>query len=205
MPTNLTRTRTAVLAVSAALTLGLSACGSSDPSNLLPPPAAGSSATEAVSAQHNDADITFIRDMSPHHVGALAMAQLAPTRAGNADVKALAARIVNAQDPELKRMQEMATAWGVQLQVAGAGAGHSMSGGTSMGMGGDEATLMPLNGAAFDRAFLDLMTAHHQSALPMAQAQLDNGQNPQAKELAAAIITAQTAEIAEMKQLLTQL
>ena len=198
----ITRTRTSILAVSAALTLGLAACSSNDPSTVSAPPAAGSSATEAVSAQHNDADITFIRDMTPHHVGALAMAQLAPTRAENADVKALAARIVAEQDPELNRMKEMATAWDVTLDAAGS---MSMAPGSSMNMGGDEATLMPLKGAAFDRKFLELMTAHHQGALPMAQAQLDKGENPQATVLAQAIIKAQTAEIAEMKELLTQL
>ena len=198
----ITRTRTSVLAVSVALTLGLAACSSNDPSTVsAPPPAAGSSATEAVSAKHNDADVTFIKDMSPHHVGALAMAQLAPTRAENANVKALAARIVGEQDPELNRMKQMATAWGVTLDAAG----HSMGGGSSMSMGGDAATLMPLKGAAFDKAFLELMTAHHQGALPMAQAQLDKGENPQAKVLAQEIIKAQTAEIAEMKQLLAQL
>ncbi|MBC7374405.1 MAG: DUF305 domain-containing protein, partial [Frankiales bacterium] len=103
--------------------------------------------------------------------------------------------------PELNRMKQMATAWGVTLDAAG----HSMGGGSSMSMGGGEATLMPLKGAAFDKAFLELMTAHHQRALPMAQAQLDKGENPQAKVLAQAIIKAQTAEIAEMKQLLAQL
>ena len=201
----ITRTRTSVVAVTAVLALGLSACGSSsDPSTVSAGPAAGSS-TEAVSTQHNDADVTFIQDMTPHHVGALAMAQLAATRAENADVKALAERIVAEQDPELKRMQEMATAWGVQLDAAGAG--HSMGGGATMsrGMGGDQATLMPLKGVAFDRAFLTLMTAHHEGALPMAQAQLDDGQNPQASVLAQAIIKAQTGEIAVMRGLLAQL
>lgn len=199
----ITRTRTSVIAVSAALTLGLAACSSNDPSTVsVPQSAASASATEAVVAQHNDADVTFIKDMTPHHVSALAMAQLAPTRAENAEVKALAARIVSEQDPELNRMKEMATAWGVSLDAP---APMSSGSGMSMDMGGDEATLTPLKGAAFDKAFLELMTAHHQGALPMAQAQLDGGENPQAKVLAEAIIKAQTAEIAEMKQLLAQL
>ncbi len=197
----ITRTRTSVLALSAALTLGLAACSSNDPSTVsAPPAAAGASATEAVSAEHNDADITFIQDMTPHHVGALAMAQLAPTRAENADVKALAERIVAAQDPELNRMEEMATAWGVTLDTT-----MSMGAGMAMDMGNDEAVLKPLSGAAFDKAFLTSMTAHHQGALPMAQAQLDKGENPQAKVLAQDIISAQTAEIAEMQKLLTEL
>lgn len=199
------RTRSAVFALSAVLTLTLSACGADD-STVTPPTGAGASSTgtdSAVSAQHNDADIAFIQDMTPHHDGALAMAELAPTRAQNADVKQLAERIVAAQGPELELMQEMAAAWDVELTAGGPG--HSMSGGTSMDMGGDTDTLESLSGAEFDRAFLEMMTVHHEGALTMAQTELDDGENPQAQTLAKDIIDSQTAEIAEMKQLLTQL
>lgn len=198
MRTQLNRTRTAVLAVSAALALGLSACGSNDPSTVTGSPG-GSAATERVSAEHNDADVAFINDMTPHHSGALAMAELAPTRASSDEVKDLAADIAAEQGPELKRMQEMATAWGVELKSGG------MEMGGGMAMGGDAATLEPLKGAEFDKTFLELMTAHHESALTMSQAQLDDGQNRQASALAEAIIKSQTKEIAEMKKLLEAL
>lgn len=196
MRKNLISTRTAVLAAVVALTLGLSACGSNDPSTVTRPGTGSSTAGEEVSAEHNDADITFINDMSPHHKAALAMAELADDRAENDDVKALAARIVDAQDPELERMKEMAKAWDVELAA---------DGGTGMKMDADAAMLEPLSGAEFDRTFLELMTAHHQGALPMAQAELDGGKNPQAKQLAQEILDTQTAEIEEMTTLVSQL
>lgn len=192
------RSRTLTLALTGTLSLGLAACGSNDPSTVAAPPPAAAGATDAVSAVHNDADVTFISEMTPHHVGALAMAQLAPTRAQDAEVKALAARIVAAQDPELNRMQQMADAWGVTLDRSGA----SMSG---MDMGDESTALEPLSGTAFDKAFLTAMIAHHQGALPMAQADVDKGSSPQALELARTIFTAQTAEIAEMQGLLARL
>lgn len=193
-------TRSAALVLSVALALTLSACDGDD-STVTPPTGAGGAGTGtvgAVSAQHNDADITFIQDMTPHHKGALAMAELAPTRAQNADVKQLAERIVAAQGPELKLMQEMAEAWDVELAAGGA-----MSG--DMEMGGDTDMLESLSGAEFDRAFLEMMTVHHEGALTMAQTELDKGENSQAKALAREIIESQTAEIEEMKQLLSQL
>lgn len=193
-------TRPAVLAVVAVLTLGLAACGGGDDSTVSRTVAGGG--TSAISEQHNDVDVTFIQDMHPHHTGALAMAELAPDRAGSPQVKQLAAGIAAAQGPELDRMADMAKAWDVELADGG---GHGGSHGGGMDMGDDAATLEPLTGAAFDRQFLTLMTAHHSGALPMARAELDGGANPQAKALAQSILTTQTAEIADMKGLMAQL
>ena len=49
--------------------------------------------------EHNQADIAFAQGMIPHHQQAVEMADLAETRAG-AGVKALAAKIKQAQAPE---------------------------------------------------------------------------------------------------------
>lgn len=187
--------RCAVLAVTAALAVTLTACGGgADSTSTTNPAAAG-----AVDKQHNDADIAFVKDMTPHHESAVAMSELAPDRSDNPAVTALAARIADAQEPEIAEMRRMAKAWGVDL-----GAGHSGGSHAGMDMTG-ATTLEPLKGVAFDRAFLAEMIVHHESALPMSQAELDKGANPQAKALAQRIAATQAAEIAEMKQLLTTL
>ena len=124
------------------------------------------------------------------------MSELVADRSDNPQVEALATRIIAAQGPELDRMEQMAKAWDVELNAGG----QSMD-----SMAGGAAKLEPLKGTEFDRAFLTEMTAHHSAALPMAQAEVDNGENPQGKALATEIIEVQTTEIAEMKQLLTQL
>ncbi len=190
-----TRSRAAAVAATAVLALSLSACGGgADSAGSASKPAAAG----AVDKQHNAADIAFVKDMTPHHESAVAMSELAPDRSDNPAVTALAARIADAQEPEIAQMRSMAKAWGVDL-----GAGHS--GGSHVGMDMTGATtLEPLKGPAFDRAFLTEMIAHHESALPMSQAELDKGSNPQAKALAQRIAETQTAEIAEMKQLLTK-
>ncbi len=52
----------------------------------------------------------------------------------------------------------------------------------------------------FDLRFLDGMILHHQGAVTMAEAVLQNSSRSELKQLAEAIITAQKAEIAQMQQ-----
>ncbi len=170
-----------------------------------PEPAAVASASSAVSAEHNDADIMFAQQMIVHHQGAVAMAMLAQDRAGDPAVRDLASRVQAAQTPEIALMTGWLQAWGAPETMApgesvGGDGGHDMG---SMGMGEDDmATLEGASGAEFDKLFLEQMTVHHQGAVDMAESQQSDGSNPQAIELAGAIVTSQTAEIAEMDRLL---
>ncbi len=128
------------------------------------------------------------------------MTDLAADRAENPKVKDLANRIAEAQDPEIALMKKMADTWGVEVSTD---MPMDMSG---MGMGmGDMKELESLSGPAFDRAFLEMMIPHHEAALPSSRTEIEQGANPQAKELAEKIIASQTAEIEEMQQLLTEL
>lgn len=202
-----TRRPVAALAAGGALALVLTACGSSnDSSTAAPSPSTsttGSSTGQGVDAMHNDADVTFINDMAPHHSGAIVMAQLAAGQAGSAQVKDLANRISAAQGPEIEKMKAMAAAWKVTLNTdAGPMTGMGSMGG-GMSSGDDVDALTPLTAAAFDKMFLTRMTAHHSSAVQMAQTEIAQGSNPQAKELATSIVAAQQKEIAEMAGLLT--
>lgn len=192
------RTRTLSLAVPfVGLALALSACGSSTQTAS---PAAQAS-VQGVSTEHNDVDAAFIRDMTPHHNGALAMAELAPTRASSPQVKAIAARILGEQQPEIARMMSMSQAWKVDL-AGGASKGSPMGG--AMGMDDDAKVLEGLTGPAFDKEFLTRMIAHHTSAVQMAGVELGGGKNPQAKQLGEQITAAQKAEITEMQALLAK-
>lgn len=199
-------TRGAVLALSAGLALTLSACGSNDSTVSAPPGADSASDSGGVSPVKNQTDIAFIQGMTPHHQGAIVMTDLAVDRAENPKVKALAERISTAQQPEIKLMKEMAETWNVELSdgasmTAGGGA---MTGGGPMTMM-DMSSLESKSGPAFDKAFLEQMIPHHENALPSSRTEIEQGANPDAKALAQNIIDSQTAEIAEMKQLLTEL
>jgi uncharacterized protein (DUF305 family) len=56
------------------------------------------------------------------------------------------------------------------------------------------------NREPFDKAFIDAMIPHHQSAIEMSRVALENSDNPRIKELAENIISAQQEEIEQMKQ-----
>lgn len=59
-------------------------------------------------------------------------------------------------------------------------------------------------GVEFDRLFLQMMIMHHEGAVTMARAELANGHNVAAEQLAQQVIDAQQAEIQKMKALLPQ-
>jgi len=128
------------------------------------------------------------------------MADLAPTRAASAEVKALAAQIKAAQQPEIDKMTGWLTSWGKPVVPAGGhGSGHSMPGMMSTE---DMDKLKAAKGAAFDRQFAQMMIEHHKGAIEMAKEVATKGSNPDVEKLAAEIEKVQQAEIAAMQKML---
>ncbi|WP_020579250.1 DUF305 domain-containing protein [Actinopolymorpha alba] len=62
--------------------------------------------------------------------------------------------------------------------------------------------MVQASGAAFDRAYLQLMIRHHEGAIEMAKVEQRKGKYLPAKMLAASIATSQSAEITEMRRIL---
>ena len=165
------------------------------------------------SADHNDADVVFAQMMIPHHAQAVEMSDIILSKPDvPADVAALAATIKAAQVPEIETMTGWLDAWNQPTEPADGHSGHGKDGhGTDgHGMSGmvDEEGLDQLKaapGVEASRLFLEQMIGHHEGAVDMAKQELSAGKHAGAIQLARDIITAQEAEIAEMKQLLTTL
>lgn len=186
----------------AVLVVALAACGS-DAGHNGQHNEASASPSAVTSGNHNAADVAFAREMIPHHRQAVEMADLATTRAGDARVKQLAQRIQQTQQPEIDKMSEWLASWGEPVPSS---SGHNGHGSMPGMMDADEmAALMKASGAEFDRMFLEMMIKHHQGAIEMARTEQRDGAFGPAKELAATIAKSQTAEIAEMESLLSQL
>ncbi len=150
---------------------------------------------------HNAADVRFAMMMVPHHTQAVAMADLAPTRANSPGVKTLAVAVKAAQGPEITQMTGWLRGWGAPMD-SGAMGGMGMTG---MMSPTEMTDLAKLTGTAFDKAWLTMMSTHHRGAVAMARTELAAGVNADAKTLARSIITSQTAQLTQMKTLLAHL
>jgi uncharacterized protein (DUF305 family) len=197
-------TRLAAALVAGVLTL--TACGDGDDAghSSMGSNDTSASAESSAEADFSDADVTFAAGMIPHHQSAIEMAQLAEGRAADPRVLDLAARIEAAQGPEIEILSGWLDQWGAD------GESEMDHGGMDHGSGGmmseqDMQALMNATGAEFDRLFLTQMIAHHTGAVEMAQAELSEGSNTDALAMAESIRDSQSAEIAEMEQLLAEM
>jgi uncharacterized protein (DUF305 family) len=210
--------RRALLAGAAATAmLALSACGGDDSSSgsgMNHEGMAPMTSASAGSATFNDADVMFAQMMIPHHREAVEMAEMAATRASDAEVKSLASKIQEAQQPEIDTMTAWLSAWGQPTPMPSMSDGMSMPGALpSMNHGSmpgamspaDMAKLEAAKGPEFDKQFVTMMIAHHQGAITMAQEEVQKGSNPEAKALAQKIITDQQSEITTMQGILARL
>ncbi|MEU8300654.1 DUF305 domain-containing protein [Micromonospora sp. NPDC048909] len=146
----------------------------------------------------NSMDVWFVRMMIPHHAQALEMAKLAPERAADPDVRAIADRIRASQGPEMGMMRGWLQNRGLAAEVAG----HDH--GTMRGMQSPEAMrqLAAARGADFDQLFVRMMTEHHRGAIEMATNLLKVGADQTLNEFANSVATEQTVEIDRMRELL---
>jgi uncharacterized protein (DUF305 family) len=170
--------------------------------------ASGSDAATGTPAAgpHNAADAEFATNMIPHHAQAVYMAQMAEQNAATRTLKSLAGTVKAAQSPEIAQMSGWLAGW--KQPVPSSTYTPGSMGGTSMpGMMSDHdmTMLADAHGTSFDRMWLSMMISHHQGAIAMAKTELAKGQNSAARQLAQAITSAQTDEIATMRKMLSNL
>ncbi|MFI8100786.1 DUF305 domain-containing protein [Streptomyces sp. NPDC086023] len=195
------RTALAAAAV-AASAFFLAGCGDDGNGSAATSPGPTTSVSVPAGA-HNQADVDFAQGMIPHHRQAVMMADMAETRASSGDVKTLAEEIKKAQEPEIATMSAWLTAWGEEVPQGMDGMDHGDA--SSMpGMMNDQQMddMRGASGKAFDTMFLTRMIEHHEGAVTMAETEKKEGTYGPARELADDIITAQKAEITQMRQML---
>jgi uncharacterized protein (DUF305 family) len=139
----------------------------------------------------------YIEWMIPHHEDAITMANLAFTQSEHAEIRALAARIVQTQTDEISLMRRWYQQWyGTEVQPDPM-MGSAMTGGP-MAMAGLDAA--PLDGARpFDKAFIEQMVPHHEMAVMGSTMMLPRIDRRELQELLQSIIVSQRAEIEQMR------
>ena len=168
-------------------------------------PGQGVAVSAAKAAPVKSADQQFMVMMVPHHDGAIAMAELALTRAKRPEIRALAQQIKASQTAENAQMRRWYRQWfGTDVPAwtaggMGMGMGHGM--GHGMGMPAMATSLQGLRTAPdFDRAFIEQMVPHHRMGVMMATHAQWNTQHPELRQLQAAMVRVQSQEMVQMAQ-----
>lgn len=161
-------------------------------------------------------DVGFAQDMSVHHENAVTMATWAHDRSADPVVRQLAYDIESGQTAQIGRMQGWLGLWGAAPYAVGGymrwmpqddmtAMGHSSDGQAAMpGMASssDLARLRAANGRELDVLFLQLMLRHHQGGAAMLRYAGENATQAEVRNLAAQMLSAQTAESQTMQTML---
>ena len=175
-------------------------------------PARELSAKEAIKiadTSYSPADAQFMQDMIPHHHQALEMAALVADRTNRPELIDVAGRINVSQGDEIEFMQQWLRERGEQVPDPAAHEAmhtdHTMAG---MATPEQMAELAQSEGTAFDGLFLTLMITHHEGAVTMVEALLEqpgSAYDPVLFEFTTNVTNDQTAEIERMNTLLVGL
>ncbi len=149
-------------------------------------------ARQAVAPNGDYSDAAFVDAMVPHHEGAVEMAEVALQNAEHEEIRTLARDIIDAQRAEIEEFGRM----------------RGGLGGTTMQMSGEEMEGMSMSedprelaeARPFDRAFIDAMTPHHESAITMANVALEESEDPEIRRIAEGIAAGQEREISQMRE-----
>lgn len=138
-------------------------------------------------------DKRFIDRMVPHHRSAVAMAEVALDNAEHQEIKELSKDIISTQEAEITELKDIK-----RDEFGTSKVSPEMDMGQMQDMGmmdaGDLADQEP-----FDRAFIDAMIPHHESAVEMAGTARQKSGNPRIRELAKDIVGAQKREISQLR------
>lgn len=135
------------------------------------------------------------------------MAEIAQSRATRDELRALADEIMADQSAEVGRLRAWRESWFGTSETPPMEAMPMLPGVRMVGqpMSGDRmdmrADVDQLGSAEpFDRAFIDAMIIHHQSAIEAAQSALTRSSREEIRRLAQAIISAQSREIDQLRR-----
>lgn len=133
----------------------------------------------------------FIEGMIPHHQEAVDTAKEVIARGGTTpEIKKLVENIVVAQEKEIAEMKEWYQDWYGELYTDGDEYMNMMR------------ELENLSGAELDRVFLEDMIGHHMGAIMMARSVQPYIEHGEIAELTQNIVSSQSTEIAQMRQML---
>jgi uncharacterized protein (DUF305 family) len=195
--TSLTSSRLRRWAATTALSITVILSGCSDGS-------AGSAGSSGDSPTFNEADVKFAQTMIPHHEQSIEMTDMILGKTGvSSEVTQLAQAISETQRPQMETLSDFLAAWNQPLIPDHASEAHEDHWAAEGVLTPEEMQeIGAADGSEAQKLFLQGMIQHHEGAVTMVQDEIDNGENPDAVQLAQTIMTGQTSEIETMKDLL---
>jgi uncharacterized protein (DUF305 family) len=165
-------------------------------------------------------DVGFLQDMSVHHQQAVEMATWEQEHTADPELRQLAYDIQSTQAGQIGRMQGWLELWGASAQPVGRAYMTWMAGSPSgahdhtvtaagvptmpgMASADELKMLRASSGKDLDVVFLQLMLRHHQGGAEMLSYAAQNASQEPVRNLAAQMLSAQTAEAQYLTQLLT--
>ncbi|MFL6176552.1 MAG: DUF305 domain-containing protein [Ornithinibacter sp.] len=168
----------------------------------------GSAAAPVTTPSAAPADARFYQQMIVHHAQALVMVRSAAPDLSDAQVKALALRIGDEQEPEMGAMSAWLQGRGQDVPPEATNpnltdhATHSMPG---MATQAELGRLAAATGPDADRLFLTLMIRHHQGAIAMVEDHLRGAVDERVAETADDISVTQAKQVRQMREMLDRL
>ena len=171
------------------------------------------------------AEAGFARDMQTHHLQAVELSMIVRDATDNQEIRQLAYDIATAQSQQSGQMHGWLNVWGLpqappepsmtwmaRPAPGGGGHGHGAMGSTHVpgermpGLATDAqiASLRSATGVEAEKLFLQLMIAHHEGGIEMAEAVLERSTNRTVDSLARGMVKAQQSEIDYMQELLAK-
>lgn len=156
-------------------------------------------------------DAQFLDQMIVHHEGALMSTRAMIADSTRPELRDLADDIITSQSTQLDQMRTWRQQWYPDLAstFAMGGSGGAMMSGSGDGMmGASDGGMMSgsmMSGPATDRMYLQMMIAHHQLAVDMAEQAQVQAAHLELVDLAITIAIEQAAEIDRMRGYLADL
>lgn len=156
---------------------------------------AGTAATPGMAAQSGDADHDFLRMMSDHHKGLIALVHMTQDRRGIGTAKADAAKMDQTQDAELDTMMTM-----LEKTYTDPCAPKVMPEHQAMAT-----ALEPMSGKGYERSFYGDIVKHHTQAITVIDGYLQKAKSADVKAMAEKMKVDQTREIADFQKKLAKM
>ncbi|MCQ1578631.1 DUF305 domain-containing protein [Streptomyces parvus] len=155
-----------------------------------------SSPTGTPTSASTATDVGWVQLMTPMNQQAVKLLTLAAARAAEPRVRVFAVRLRTGQEAELDRLRALLTRMG--LPGTDVHAGHDMPGMVTVR---DLEAARAAEGPAFDRLVLVQIRDHLRQSAQVSRSEITSGRRADARELAAALVTAREASLAELERL----